>query len=89
MFQKLPENRDGSSRSRATIASAASRAGNAAATIRQVTSCVQQNTGIRIMATPGARSRSSVHKVVPPCRVMPVAARKTPAVHSDSPGPGE
>jgi hypothetical protein len=88
MFHALPASRCGSIRSTATRSMAASRAGKAANTIRQVTSWDQANTGIRIMVMPGARSRRIVHRVVDPCRSIPAPARNMPATHSDCPGPG-
>jgi hypothetical protein len=45
---------------------AVSSAGNEASVMRQVTSIVQANTGIRSMVIPGARIRSMVHSTVAP-----------------------
>ena len=63
---------------------ASSSAGNPASTISAVTIAVQVNTGRRSSVTCGARIRSAVHKVVALIKIMPLAARNTPAVHSEA-----
>ena len=44
-------------------------------------SCVQAKTGSRIIVTPGARIRNTVHSTVPASSIIPIAARKTPTIH--------
>ena len=73
----------------AIMAIATTSAGNEVTTIRQVTSIVQQNTGIRSMAIPGARRRKIVARIDTESAIADRVASVTPIAHRSSPTPGE
>ena len=88
MFQRLSSNTSGSIRPTASIPHATSSDGNAPSTIRLLATIDQLNMGIRSIDMPAVRLSSAVHSTVAPMSSSPVALSATPAIHSDTPGPG-